>query len=169
LRLAAAQVVMLGVLTRGRPGGAQHEELSLQPLPQYTLPTDGVIMCCVASTASGRIFLGGADGHVYEVQYSGRDGWLHKRVAKVRWGPEGRGGGAGVCLCRELPPAAGGACLFLCRARAAAPSSSAAQVARWCGGARSALPRLRVWVLRRWRRAPSAPGEPARAPPPALA
>jgi hypothetical protein len=77
---------MLGVVTSSRPGGAPHEELSLQPLPQYTLPTDGVIMCCVASTASGRIFLGGADGHVYEAQYSARDTWLSKRVAKVRRG-----------------------------------------------------------------------------------
>ncbi len=73
---------MLGVCTSGR----NHEELSLQPLPLYTLPTDGVIMCCCAATASGRVFLGGADGHVYEVQYNAADKWLQRRVAKVRPG-----------------------------------------------------------------------------------
>jgi hypothetical protein len=76
----ASGIVMLGVCTSGR----QHEELSLQPLPLYTLPTDGVIMCCCTATASGRIFLGGADGHVYEVQYHTTDKWLQRRVAKVR-------------------------------------------------------------------------------------
>jgi nuclear pore complex protein Nup155 len=80
--LPAVQIVMLGVCTSGR----NHEELSLQPLPLYTLPTDGVIMCCCAATASGRVFLGGADGHVYEVQYNAADKWLQRRVAKVRPG-----------------------------------------------------------------------------------
>ncbi len=38
----------------------------------FTLPTDGVRILSIAGTASGRIFLGGDDGCVYEMSYEGR-------------------------------------------------------------------------------------------------
>lgn len=58
-------------------------EVTLQPLPLYSFPSDNVVMCSVASTPDGRIFLGGMDGHLYEVQYFPGDTWRHKRCFKV--------------------------------------------------------------------------------------
>lgn len=39
------------------------------PEPVFVLPTDGVTMMSVKSTAQGRIFLGGKDGCLYEITY----------------------------------------------------------------------------------------------------
>lgn len=47
----------------------QLEEMHLLPDPVFVLPTDGVAMNTVACTSSGRIFLGGRDGCLYEVVY----------------------------------------------------------------------------------------------------
>lgn len=60
------QIVLLGVCCSAGPGGSgdECEELSLQPLPLYSVPADGVTMVTVAPTADGRIFLGGAGGWV---------------------------------------------------------------------------------------------------------
>ena len=42
---------------------------------------------CVSSSCGGRIFLGGSDGHLYEVIYNSADGWRQKRCSKVGgWG-----------------------------------------------------------------------------------
>lgn len=38
------------------------------------LPADGVLATCLATSAAGRIFMGGDDGHLYEVTYSAGDG-----------------------------------------------------------------------------------------------
>jgi len=56
------QIVLLGVCCSRGPGGAgdECEELTLQPLPLYSVPADNVTMVSVASTADGRIFMGGA-------------------------------------------------------------------------------------------------------------
>lgn len=79
------QIVLLGVCTSpGKGGGTdQYEELSLQPMPLYTLPSDNTIMTCFASSASGRIFMGANDGHVYEIQYAATDSWRQRRCSKV--------------------------------------------------------------------------------------
>eukprot|EP00198_Chlamydomonas_reinhardtii_P005145 XP_001694481.1 nuclear pore protein [Chlamydomonas reinhardtii] len=42
------------------------------------------VMTCVAAGPGGRVFLGGADGHVYELVYHAADTWRHKRISKVR-------------------------------------------------------------------------------------
>jgi nuclear pore complex protein Nup155 len=83
--------VLLGVCISAGPGGGggggggdAYEALLLQPLPLYSLPSDNVIMTCVASSAAGRLFLGGADGHVYELQYAAADSWRQRRCSKVR-------------------------------------------------------------------------------------
>jgi nuclear pore complex protein Nup155 len=45
------QIVMLGVcLGKGGAGGSSCDDLTLQPLPLYTVPSDNVIMTCIAST-----------------------------------------------------------------------------------------------------------------------
>ena len=69
----------------GSPRGAgdELEELSLQPLPMYCVPSNGVMMLCTATTRGGRVFLGGDDGHLYELEYSGGEGWGQKRCRKV--------------------------------------------------------------------------------------
>lgn len=54
-----------------------------QPLPLYAAPSDGVTMCCVAGGPGGRVFLGGADGHLYELVYAASDTWRAKRCYKV--------------------------------------------------------------------------------------
>lgn len=36
------------------------------------------VRCC-----SGRVFLGGSDGHLYELQYNAADSWGRKRCQKV--------------------------------------------------------------------------------------
>jgi nuclear pore complex protein Nup155 len=83
--LRCYQIVLLGVCTSPAKGGGSdaYEELSLQPMPLYSLPSDNVIMTCFASSASGRIFMGGSDGHVYELQYAATDSWRQRRCSKV--------------------------------------------------------------------------------------
>jgi hypothetical protein len=57
--------------------GAGHDVISpieLYATP-YAVPTDGVFVLHVVGTATGRIFLGGNDGVVYEVEYSGESSW----------------------------------------------------------------------------------------------
>ncbi len=104
-----AEIVLLGVCPARRggggaaagpsasdPDGAAPDEILLQPLPLYSIPTDNVVITCVASGVGGRVFLGGADGHVYELTYHAADTWRHKRISKVglgcERGPEARTG-----------------------------------------------------------------------------
>lgn len=63
--------------------GDDFEEISLEKLSQYTLSSDNVSMISVASTKDGRVFLGGADGNLYEVTYAAKDTWRTKRCLKV--------------------------------------------------------------------------------------
>lgn len=58
-------------------------ELTLQPLPLYACPSDGVTMCSVATTRDGRIFTGGANGLLYEIVYNSTDTWRKKRCYKA--------------------------------------------------------------------------------------
>jgi len=45
-------------------------EVIAQPI--YTLSSDGVTFTVVAGASNGRIFIGGADGYIYEVFYQVR-------------------------------------------------------------------------------------------------
>lgn len=76
-------MVLVGVCCSGSGDGADpYAEVSLQPLPEYTVPSDGVTMTCIVCTDRGRIFLSGRDGHIYELHYTTGSGW-HKRCRKV--------------------------------------------------------------------------------------
>jgi nuclear pore complex protein Nup155 len=76
--------VLLGLCVGSKPTSSDpYAELELQQLPLYTLPSDNVIITCCASTPAGRIFLGGSDGHLYELTYAASDSWRHKRCQKV--------------------------------------------------------------------------------------
>lgn len=77
------QIVLLGVCCSSGGTADRFQELSLLQLPGYSMSADNVPMCAVASTADGRIFLGGSDGHLYELLYHSTDSWRHKRFSKV--------------------------------------------------------------------------------------
>ncbi|KMT15470.1 hypothetical protein BVRB_3g059730 [Beta vulgaris subsp. vulgaris] len=78
-----AELILVGVCCSGTADGTDpYAELSLQPLSEYKVPSDGITMTCITCTDKGRIFLAGRDGHIYELQYSTGSGW-QKRCRKV--------------------------------------------------------------------------------------
>nr|CAD1822424.1 unnamed protein product [Ananas comosus var. bracteatus] len=77
------ELILIGVCcTASGDGTDPYAEISLQALPDYTVPSDGVTMTCIACTNNGHIFLAGRDGHIYEIEYTTGSGW-HKRCRKV--------------------------------------------------------------------------------------
>ncbi|OMO93980.1 Nucleoporin protein [Corchorus olitorius] len=77
------ELILVGVCcSEAGDGTDPYAEVSLQPLPEYTIPSDGVTMTCIISTDKGRIFMAGLDGHIYELHYTSGSGW-HKRCRKV--------------------------------------------------------------------------------------
>lgn len=78
------EIILVGVCcSRKGDGSDPFAEVSLQPLPQYIIPSDGITMTSVASTDRGHIFLAGRDGHIYELQYTTGSGWYNKHCRKV--------------------------------------------------------------------------------------
>ncbi|XP_024046388.1 nuclear pore complex protein NUP155 isoform X2 [Citrus clementina] len=76
-------VLTSGVCCSGAGDGTDpYAEISLQPLPEYTVPSDGVTMTCVTCSDKGRILLAGRDGNIYELLYTTGSGW-YKRCRKV--------------------------------------------------------------------------------------
>ncbi|XP_003504041.1 nuclear pore complex protein Nup155 [Cricetulus griseus] len=67
-----------GVLNDSMCGGMQ-----LLPDPLYSLPTDNTYLLTITSTESGRIFLAGKDGCLYEVAYQAEAGWFSQRCRKI--------------------------------------------------------------------------------------
>ncbi|XP_076952378.1 nuclear pore complex protein NUP155-like [Bidens hawaiensis] len=77
------ELLLIGVCCSGSADGSDpYAEVSLQPLPEYTIPSDGVTMTCIACTNRGHIFLAGRDGHIYELHYTTGSGW-YKQCRKV--------------------------------------------------------------------------------------
>ncbi|PKA52217.1 hypothetical protein AXF42_Ash010113 [Apostasia shenzhenica] len=77
------ELFLIGVCCAASADGTDpYAEISLQPLPEYTIPSDGVTMTCVACTEKGQIFVSGRDGHIYEIQYTTGSGW-RKRCRKI--------------------------------------------------------------------------------------
>ncbi|MQL71052.1 hypothetical protein Taro_003366, partial [Colocasia esculenta] len=77
------KLILVGVCCTGRGDGTDpYADISLQPLPEYTILSDGVTMTCITCTDKGHIFLAGRDGHIYEMQYTTGSGW-NKRCRKV--------------------------------------------------------------------------------------
>ena len=80
------EIVLLGVCCSAGPSGVStddREEITLQPLPMYSVPSDNVAMTSIACSPNGRIFLGGADGNLYEIKYTPADSWRVKRCTKI--------------------------------------------------------------------------------------
>uniref|UniRef100_A0A0D9VRE4 UDP-3-O-acyl-N-acetylglucosamine deacetylase n=1 Tax=Leersia perrieri TaxID=77586 RepID=A0A0D9VRE4_9ORYZ len=77
------ELMLVGVCCSASGDGTNpYAELSLQPLPEYMISTDGVTVTCITCTDKGQIFLAGRDGHIYELQYTTGSGW-RKRCRKV--------------------------------------------------------------------------------------
>lgn len=58
--------------------------MHLIPEPLFTLPTDATYMMSIAgSNRTGRIFLGGKDGCLYEFSYKADNGWFGKKAQKI--------------------------------------------------------------------------------------
>ncbi|KAL6782830.1 NUP155 [Auxenochlorella protothecoides x Auxenochlorella symbiontica] len=70
------EILLVGACCGRSPGGTGDEwdQLTLAPLPLFSVPSDGVTTVTVTCTAGGRIFLGGADGNLYELQYQSSSG-----------------------------------------------------------------------------------------------
>ncbi|KAJ0180486.1 hypothetical protein K1T71_003890 [Dendrolimus kikuchii] len=79
------EIVVLGVTfsTSKNYSSGEFQEIQLVPEPVFVLPTDGVSMMCVKSSAKGRIFMGGKDGCLYEITYQAQLGWFGKHCKKV--------------------------------------------------------------------------------------
>ncbi|XP_053623527.1 nuclear pore complex protein Nup154 [Plodia interpunctella] len=79
------EIVVLGVTFSAskNEGNSDFQEIHLVPEPVFVLPTDGVSMMSVKSTAKGRIFMGGKDGCLYEITYQAQLGWFGKHCKKV--------------------------------------------------------------------------------------
>ncbi|KAJ0750789.1 putative ATPase, AAA-type, core, nucleoporin, nucleoporin, protein [Helianthus annuus] len=65
------ELFLIGVCCSGSGDGSDpYAEVSVQSLPEYRIPSDGVTMTCIACTNRGHIFLAGHDGHIYELHYT---------------------------------------------------------------------------------------------------
>jgi len=60
----------------------ENNELSLLPT-QLAVSTDNVTMLQIAGTDTGRVFMCGRDGHMYELAYQAEDGWFTKKCRKL--------------------------------------------------------------------------------------
>lgn len=74
--LTPAEIRLLGV-ELGATGDAVLHDTGL------VFGTDGVNMLAAVGTAAGRLFVGGQDGHVYELEYGGAEGWFTRRCRKT--------------------------------------------------------------------------------------
>ncbi|XP_029678395.1 nuclear pore complex protein Nup155 isoform X1 [Formica exsecta] len=59
------------------------KEVQLVPEPIFTVTTDGVGITTIANTNSGRIFLGGRNGSLFEIYYQAESSWFGKRCKKI--------------------------------------------------------------------------------------
>ncbi|KFM62014.1 Nuclear pore complex protein Nup155, partial [Stegodyphus mimosarum] len=57
--------------------------MHLLPEPLFSYPTDDIHMCAFHGTESGRMFLGGKDGAIYEFAYQAQDGWFSRKCRKI--------------------------------------------------------------------------------------
>jgi len=73
-------IVILGVsFTENDPT----KEMHLVPDPLFTLPTDSTYLMQTMGTSSGRIFTGGKDGCLYEVDYHANGSWFRSNCQKI--------------------------------------------------------------------------------------
>ncbi|KAL0269136.1 UNVERIFIED_CONTAM: hypothetical protein PYX00_006963 [Menopon gallinae] len=79
------EIVVLGVkFAATKPDGplGALEEMHLLSEPIFVVPTDGIGIMTVTSSLNGRLFLGGRDGSLFEIEYKAERNWLGKRFCK---------------------------------------------------------------------------------------
>lgn len=76
------EITVLGVMLNDVNNGT-YQEIQLVPEAIFTVATDGVAITTIANTSSGRIFLGGKNGSLYEIYYQAESSWFGKRYKKV--------------------------------------------------------------------------------------
>ncbi|KAG7189622.1 hypothetical protein KM043_017304 [Ampulex compressa] len=76
------EIIILGV-TLNEAGDDKPAEMQLVPEPIFTVTTDGIGITTIANTNSGRIFLGGRDGSLFEIYYQAEISWFGKRCKKI--------------------------------------------------------------------------------------
>ncbi|KAK6639409.1 hypothetical protein RUM43_007682 [Polyplax serrata] len=79
------EIVVLGVkFTSTKPDGplGALEEMHLLPEPIFVVPTDGIGIITISSSDNGRLFLGGRDGSLFEIEYKAERNWFGKRFSK---------------------------------------------------------------------------------------
>lgn len=75
------QIALVGVnMNRDGNGNLEMTPINLE---HFRVPSDDVMMTTTTCTSEGRIFLGGNDGHLYELEYRNRNSWLKGRCNKV--------------------------------------------------------------------------------------
>ena len=75
------QIALVGLhINRDGNGNLEMTPINFE---HFRIPSDDVMMTTTTCTADGRIFLGGNDGHLYELEYRNRDSWLRGRCNKV--------------------------------------------------------------------------------------
>lgn len=75
------QIALVG-LKMNRDGNGNLEMTHIN-LEHFRIPSDDVMMTTTTCTPEGRIFFGGNDGHLYEVEYRNRNSWLKGRCNKA--------------------------------------------------------------------------------------
>lgn len=94
LVLATTVEVVLVAVTFASNVSGEMSELHLIPsayniifvsfcLANYSIQTDNVNMVKIVGTSTGRIFLCGSDGCLYELTYDADDGWFRKKCRKL--------------------------------------------------------------------------------------
>lgn len=77
----SVEILILGLTCNVENG--EIVDLLLIPEPIFSLPTDNVIMNIIQGTDSGRLFLGGKDGCLYEIYYQATETWYSKKCKKI--------------------------------------------------------------------------------------
>ncbi|XP_018020303.1 nuclear pore complex protein Nup155 isoform X2 [Hyalella azteca] len=57
--------------------------LTLLPEPLFSVANDGVVLATVTATSTGRLFMGGRDGALWELLYQAEEGWFSRKCQKV--------------------------------------------------------------------------------------
>lgn len=86
------EIVVLGVTFndlskspthRLSPPVSPYEEMQLMSKPIFIVNTDNIAMTSIVGSDDYRIYMGGRDGCLYEIQYQAESNWFGKRCKKI--------------------------------------------------------------------------------------
>ncbi|KAJ3091850.1 hypothetical protein HK102_013147 [Quaeritorhiza haematococci] len=76
------EIILLGVAFSGGADGGKKRELTLYNT-HMSVPSDNISMTSIVSTRTGRIFMCGNNGHLYELLYQAEEGWFTRKCRKL--------------------------------------------------------------------------------------